>query len=70
MFKISWTKSYQSGRAFVLVPDAQALFDAYWVVTGYGRSDGCTPIDIVVTNLDGYVIDMSKGVAHAAGYGT
>jgi hypothetical protein len=70
MFKISWNKPCSGGRTFVLVPDVHALFDAYWVITGYGRRDGCTPIEIVVTNLDGDVIDMSKGAANAASYGT
>lgn len=70
MYKISWSKPCSGSRAFILVSDVHALFDAYWVITGYGRRDGLTPIDIVVTNLDGDVVDMSKGLAAAASYGT
>lgn len=71
MYKISWArKSDKFHRTFLIVPDVHALFDVYHIVTGYGLNDGCTPIDIKVTNLDGYEIDMTKGLAEAASSGT
>jgi len=71
MYKITWSKSSDPFHiTYILVPDAYALFSAYFVITGYGRNDGCSPINIKVTNLDGYEIDMSKGLANAASSGT
>lgn len=71
MYKISWgRKSDKYHRTFLLVPDVHALFDVWFVVTGYGRDDGCTPIDVIVTNLDGDEVDMKKGLSEAASHGT
>ena len=71
MFKISWARESDPYRVtFILVPDVRALFDAYFVITRYGRKDGCKPINVTVTNLDGDVIDMTKGLNHAASFGT
>lgn len=71
MYKISWArKNDKFHKTFVIVPDVYALFSVYHVVTGYGRNDGSSPVDIVVTNLSGHVVDMSKGLADAAGQGT
>lgn len=71
MFKISWArKGDKYHRTFLLVPDVHALFDVYFVITGYGRDDGCSPVDIRVTNLDGHEVDMSKGLADVAPQGT
>jgi hypothetical protein len=71
MYKISWgKKSDKYHRTFLIVPDVHALFDVYFVVTGYGRNDGCTPVDVTVTNLDGHEIDMTNGLAEAASSGT
>jgi hypothetical protein len=71
MFKVSWARrSDKFAVTFVLLPDVRALFDFYHILTGYGRDDGCSPIDIKVTNLDGDEIDMSKGLADVAGWGT
>lgn len=71
MYKISWAKkSDKFSIKFILVPDVHTLFDIYHIITGYGRKDGCVPIDIKVTNLNGEVIDMSKGLNHVAGYGS
>jgi len=41
-----------------------------FILTGYGRDDGVSPVDIKVTDLDGEEIDMKKGLAHAAANGT
>ena len=71
MFKISWaTASDPHKRTFILVPNPQALFDAYWAVSGYGREDGCKPVDIKASNLDGDPVDMKEGMAAAAWKGT
>lgn len=71
MFKVSWVRRNDGfHRVFVLVPDVHTLFELYFVLTGYGRGDGCTPEDIVVTDLDGEVVDMTKGLADVAGRGT
>ncbi len=71
MFKISWGKrSDPLERRFVIVPDVYSLFDLYFVLTGYGRDDGCTPVDVKVTDLDGHEVDMSKGSLYAASQGT
>lgn len=71
MYKISWArKNDKFHRTFVIVPDVYALFETYFIINGYGVNDGCAPIDIKVTNLDGDVVDMSKGLADAAGQGT
>lgn len=71
MYKISWgQKSDRFLRVFCIVPNVDVLFDLYHILTGYGRNDGPTPVDIEVTNLDGHVIDMSKGLADAAIYGS
>jgi len=71
MFKISWArKSDRFHRTFIVVPCVRALFDAYHIITGYGRDDGCVPIDIKVTNLDGEEVDMTNGLAEAASMGT
>lgn len=71
MYKIAWgRRSDKYHKTFLVVPDVHALFDVYFVITGYGRDDGCTPVDVVVTNLDGCEIDMTKGIAHAAAWGT
>jgi hypothetical protein len=71
MYKISWGRASDLHvRAFILVPDVHTLFDAYWVITGYGRQDGMTPLEIRVTNLDGAEVDMTKGAAAAASMGT
>jgi len=71
MYKISWGRtSDKHHRTFVIVPDVYALFDVYFVITGYGRDDGCAPVDITVTNLDGHEVDMTKGLPEAASIGT
>jgi len=71
MFKISWARKNDNfHRVFIIVPDVHTLFEAHFVITGYGRDDGSAPIDVVVTNLDGYVVDMTMGLADAAGLGT
>lgn len=71
MYKISWARaSDKFHRVFVVVPDVHSLFDLYFVLTGYGRRDGCVPIDIQVTNLDGHAVDMTQGLAAAASAGT
>lgn len=71
MFKITWGKrSDRFSRSCIICPDVEALFDAWFVITGYGRDDGCTPINVEVSNLDGVLIDMTKGLADAAGRGT
>ena len=67
MYKISWARrSDRFHRTFLLVPDVRALFDVYFVVTGYGRDDGCTPIDVKVTDLDGVDVDMTRGISGVA----
>jgi hypothetical protein len=71
MFKISFgRKNDKFHTTFLLVPDVQALFNVYFVITGYGRDDGCTPVDVKVTNLDGDEIDMTKGLINVASRGT
>jgi hypothetical protein len=71
MYKISWgQRSDKYHRTFLIVPDVHALFDVWFVITGYGRDDGCTPVDVRVTNLDGYEVDMTKGLSEAASAGT
>ena len=71
MFKISWARPTDKyHRVFIIVPDVRTLFDTYWVITGYGRRDGMTPVDVQVTNLDGHSVDMSQGLAAAASVGT
>lgn len=71
MYKISWARrSDKFKRTFVLVADVHALFDAYFIITGYGRDDGSTPVDVKVTNLNGDDVDMSRGLPDAASFGT
>ncbi len=71
MYQISWArKSDKFARTFVIIPNVHVLFEVYHIVTGYGRDDGSSPLDIKVTNLDGDEVDMSKGLADAAAYGT
>lgn len=71
MYKISWNKkSDKFYEMFVIVPNVDALYEAWWIITGYGREDGAKPGQVTVTNLDGEEIDMSKGKADAACYGT
>lgn len=71
MYKITWTRSSDKyHKTFLLVPDVYALFEVYFIITGYGRNDGCTPVEIVVTNLNGDVLDMSKGLPYVASRGT
>lgn len=71
MYKISWgTVTDRHDRTCVLVSSAEALFDLYHLITGYGRKDGRVPADIQVTNLDGVPVDMSTGLANVAGLGT
>lgn len=71
MYKISWArKSDRFARQFVLAPDVHALLAIHWIITGYGRNDGASPVDIKVTDLDGNEVDMTKGLADAAGQGT
>lgn len=47
MYKITWSeKSDRHIKNITLVPDADSLFALYWVLTGYGRGDGCQPLEI------------------------
>ena len=69
MFKIEWFWS-DGLSSFALVPDIYAAFALHWVITGYGRDDGFKPLRVLVTNLDGEVVDMSGGVRAVAGRGT
>lgn len=67
MFKITWGKSSDEfDRVYIIAPDAKSLFAIWFVITGYGRNDGCTPVNVRVTNLDGVEVDMSRGLACAA----
>lgn len=69
MFKVCW--NWGDGQhCFALVPDVYAAYALYWVITGYGRADGCTPHRVWVTDLDGHTIDTTQGVRGAANYGT
>ena len=71
MFKLAWSEHEDPNkRKFVLVPDAETLFDLYWVFTGYGRGDGCAPMDIKASNLDGDLIDMQQGLADVYAMGS
>jgi hypothetical protein len=71
MYKISWARpGDRFYRTFVVVPDVNSLFDVYHLITGYGRNDGCAPVDVIATNLDGHEIDMTAGLSQAAAYGT
>jgi hypothetical protein len=71
MFRISWVrKSDKFHKTFVIVPDVYSLFEAYFVITRYGGDDGCSPTEVIVTNLDGVVVDMSLGMAAVASMGT
>lgn len=71
MYKISWARrSDKFSRTFILCPCVYSLFTTYHILTGYGNNDGASPIDIKVTNLNGDEIDMTKGLADAAGQGT
>lgn len=66
MFKLSWGRSSDPFRiTTILLPDVHSLFDAYYVVTGYGRNDGLRPVNIRATNLDGEEVDVTKGLAAA-----
>jgi hypothetical protein len=71
MYKVSWARSSDPhGQYFVLCPDVWALYAFYHVLTNYGAKDGCIPVRIKVTNLDGDAVDVSKGLADAAGQGS
>lgn len=71
MYKISWgRKSDIFHKTYIIVPDVHSLFETHFIISGYGRDDGCTPANIVVTNLDGVVIDITKGLANAASHCT
>jgi hypothetical protein len=71
MYKLSWARiNDRFHRTFVVVPDVHALFELYHVVQGYGMEDGCVPVEVKVTNLDGDEVDMTKGLAEVAGQGT
>lgn len=71
MYKISWEeKTGDRAFKFVLVPDVETLFSMYHILTGYGRGDGCTPVNIQCTNLDGVAVDMKSGMQDAAAFGT
>lgn len=71
MFKIEWGRiSDPYAKTFIIVPDAHALFEVYHILEGYGRQDGSIPVSIKVTNLDGHLVDMSHGLAHASSQGT
>ena len=71
MYKISWVrKSDKFHRTFVIVPDVYALFEIYHIITGYGRGDGISPQNVKVTNLEGDIVDMTKGLPNAASYGS
>ena len=61
-YKITWgRKTDRHHKTTILVSGIDDLFEAYFIITGYGRADGVTPIEVKVTNLDGVEIDMSKG---------
>lgn len=71
MYKITWgMKSDKFQTNFILCPDYKSVFNAWWIITGYGRADGSTPVNIVVSDLEGNVIDMTKGTSSVATYGT
>lgn len=71
MYKISWgRKNDKFYQTFLVVQDVHTLFEIYHVITGYGRDDGCVPVNVLVTNLDGFEVDMSKGLAAVASCGT
>ena len=64
MYKITWSRQNDIWhKTYVLVPDAKTLFEAYFIITGYGRGDGCTPTKVTVTTLDGVIVDMTKGIS-------
>ncbi len=72
MFKIScWGKrSDPLERTIRYRPRCFSFLICIFVLTGYGRDDGCTPVDVKVTDLDGHEVDMSKGSLYAASQGT
>lgn len=71
MFKISWGRwSDPACRKFLLAPDVYAPFEAYAIIRGYHGQDGMSPVDIVVTDLDGNSVDMTKGLPSVAALGT
>jgi hypothetical protein len=71
MYKITWgMESDKFQTNFILCPDYQSVFNAWWIITGYGRRDRLTPVDVVVSDLEGNVVDMTKGIHSVASYGT
>jgi len=57
-------------RQYRGIQSSKLTFDVWFVITGYGKDDGCTPVDVKVTNLDGDEIDMTKGILEAISNGT
>jgi len=71
MFRVSWHNANDPYvRRWVLVPNVYALFNLHFILTGYGRGDGLAPCGIEVTDLEGNLVDMNRGIAGAAGQGT
>jgi hypothetical protein len=63
MFRVSWAMvGDPKKRHYVLAENRKTVFLIVFSFEGYGRNDGCKPIDIKVHDIEGRELNVNSGI--------